>query len=74
MQEPTDQDLIELVNELDDLILKWNPKFANHNITGVLLSRVTLLMQTDPQTGKGLLQFVWQKLDELEQSDPNSYL
>lgn len=69
-----EEQLIKFVLELDELIDKWAPIYPPHNITGVLLSRITLLMQSDPQTGKKLLQFVWTKLDELEQSDPNSYL
>jgi len=40
----------------------------------MLLSRVTLLMSTDPIVGKELLKFVWTKLDELEQSNPGQYL
>lgn len=69
-----DERLIELVNDLDAVILKYQDEFAPHNITGVLLSRITLLMQSDTQTGKELLRFVWEKLDELEQSNPGSYL
>ena len=68
-----DDRLEELVNEIDAVILKY-PEFAAHHITGVLLSRVTLLMTTDPATGKGLLKYVWEKLDELEQSNPGQYL
>ena len=67
-----DATLTELVNELDLLIARY-PEAA-HNIAGVLLSRVTLLMIDDPATGKALVQFVWNKLDELEQSNPGQYL
>jgi hypothetical protein len=67
-----DDTLLQLVNELDDVIARY-PEAA-HNIAGVLLSRVTLLMTSDPATGKELLKFVWNKLDELEQSNPNQYL
>jgi hypothetical protein len=31
-------------------------------------------MSTDPSVGKELLKFVWNKLDELEQSNPGQYL
>jgi hypothetical protein len=64
----------ELINDLDQVILKYQEDFQAHNVAGILLSRVTLLMSTDPATGKELLKFVWNKLDELEQSDPGQYL
>jgi hypothetical protein len=69
-----DGKLEELVNDLDEVILKYQEDFQAHNIAGILLSRVTLLMSTDPAVGKELLKFVWNKLDELEQSDPGQYL
>lgn len=68
-----DQELVQLVNSLDDLILA-HPHVANHNLAGVLLSRVVLLMQADPKTGKDLVKYVWERLDEIESADPNSYL
>lgn len=70
-----DDKIIEaFVNELDELIIKYQDQFQAHNIAGMLLSRVTLLMSTDPETGKGLLKFVWERLDELEQSNPGQFL
>ena len=69
-----DEKLVEFVTELDELMLKWQEEFPPHNMSGILLSRITLLMASDPTTGKGLLQFVWNKLDELEQSNPGQYL
>jgi hypothetical protein len=69
-----DGKLEELVNDLDQVILKYQEDFQAHNVAGILLSRVTLLMSTDPAVGKELLKFVWNKLDELEQSDPGQYL
>jgi phage head maturation protease len=69
-----DKELVEFVNELDEVIVKWQDKFPPHNMTGILLSRITLLMTHDPATAKGLLQFVWDKMDELEQSNPGQYL
>jgi hypothetical protein len=69
-----DGKLEELVNDLDEVILKYQEDFQAHNVAGILLSRVTLLMSTDPAVGKELLKFVWNKLDELEQSDPGQYL
>lgn len=69
-----DQQLLEFVNELDNLIIKWQDKYPPHNISGILLSRITLLMTSDPSVGKELLKYVWTQLDELEQSDPGQYL
>jgi hypothetical protein len=69
-----DAKLEELVNDLDQVIVKYQEDFPAHNIAGILLSRVTLIMSLDPGVGKELLKFVWNKLDELEQSDPGQYL
>jgi hypothetical protein len=70
----SDKEIEDFINDLDMLILKYQDKFEAHNITGMLLSRVTLLASTDPSVGKELLKFVWNKLDELEQSNPGQYL
>jgi len=72
--EDNDQNIEDFINELDLLIMKYEGQFAAHGISGMLLSRVTLLMSTDPSVGKELLKFVWNKLDELEQSNPGQYL
>ena len=69
-----DKIIEEFINDLDQVILKYEDVFEAHNISGMLLSRVTLLMSTDPAVGKELLKFVWNKLDELEQSNPGQYL
>jgi hypothetical protein len=69
-----DKDLVEFVEDLDAVIAKYQHVFPPHNISGILLSRITLLMSTDPSVGKELLKFVWNKLDELEQSNPGQYL
>jgi hypothetical protein len=69
-----DKNIEDFISELDVLIFKYEDKFAAHNISGMLLSRITLLMSTDPSVGKELLKFVWNKLDELEQSNPGQYL
>jgi len=74
VEESNDKDILEFINDLDNLILKYQDIFAAHNISAMLLSRITLLMSTDPECGKGLLKFVWEKLDELEQSNPGQYL
>jgi hypothetical protein len=69
-----DKQVESFIKDLDELIVKYQDHFAAHNITGMLLSRVTLLMSTDTELGKNLLKFVWTKLDELEQSNPGQYL
>jgi len=69
-----DNALVEFVNDLDAIIAKYQHVFPPHNMSGILLSRITLLMVDDPVTGKELLKFVWNKLDELEQSNPGQYL
>ena len=69
-----DKDIEDFIRDLDEVIFKYQDKFEAHNITGMLLSRITLLKSKDTETGKRLLQFVWDKLDELEQSNPGQYL
>jgi hypothetical protein len=68
-----DQRLEELVNKLDEVIAQF-PEMAPHNISAVMLSRITLLMTMDPSTGKELLKYVWTQLDEIEQADPGSMI
>lgn len=68
-----DKRLEDLVRQIDAVIF-GNTDIANHAWAGILLSRVTLLMESDPATGKELLKFVWEKLDELEQSNPGQFL
>jgi hypothetical protein len=69
-----DKDLVAFIEDLDSVIAKYQHVFPAHNISGILLSRITLLMSNDPTVGKELLKFVWNKLDELEQSNPGQYL
>ena len=69
----TDEQMESMVAKLDSLIMEY-PDCAPHNLAGVLLSRVTLLMTMDPATGKGLVKYVWEKLDEIEQANPSSFL
>jgi hypothetical protein len=64
----------EIVERIDSVIMDYQGVLAPHNIAGVLLSRVTLLMTMDPATGKGLLQYVWEKLDEIEQANPGNMI
>lgn len=72
--EHDDNDIESFINDLDMIIVKYQDRFEAHNLSGMLLSRITLLMSTDPSVGKELLKFVWTKLDELEQSNPGQYL
>jgi hypothetical protein len=72
--EHDDNDIESFINDLDMIIVKYQDRFEAHNLSGMLLSRITLLMSTDPSVGKELLKFVWNKLDELEQSNPGQYL
>jgi hypothetical protein len=69
----TDEQMDSLVSKLDKVILDYQD-CAPHNVAAVLLSRVTLLMTMDPSTGKGLVKYVWEKLDEIEQADPSNFL
>ena len=68
-----DSRLEELVAKLDAVIEQF-PDMMPHNISAILLSRVTLLMTMDPATGKGLLKYVWEQLDQIEQADPGSMI
>ena len=68
-----DGKLEELVAKLDEVIEQF-PDMAPHNISAILLSRVTLLMTMDPAVGKELLKYVWEQLDAIEQADPGSMI
>jgi hypothetical protein len=70
MDKEQEERLEALVHELDEVIFKYQEEFAPHNIAGVLLSRVTLLMTMDPETGKSLMKYCWEKLDEIQQANP----
>ena len=69
----TDADIEHFVSVLDALLAEY-PNEPPHNLAGALLSRVVLLMTVDPSTGKDLVKYVWEKLDEIEQADPPSFL
>jgi hypothetical protein len=69
-----DLQMVEFLRKLDDLIMEQQDNFSAHEISGMLLSRLTLLMSNDLPVGKELLKFVWDKLDELEQSNPGQFL
>lgn len=75
--EPMDDDQIdEFITALDAVIFSFEnvEGFAAHNVAAMLLSRVTLLMAMDPQTGKDLLKYVWEQLDEIQQANPGSMI
>lgn len=65
--------LIQMVGELDELIASYT-EFESHSIAGVLLSRVVLLMSQDPETGKELVKYIWERLDEIEQANPGGMI
>jgi len=69
----TDTELDTLINQLDAVLLEYQ-HCQPHEVAGALLSRITLLMTMDPAVGKHMLKFVWEKLDEIEQADPNSMI
>jgi hypothetical protein len=69
-----DDKIISFTHDIDTVIAKYQEDFSAAGISGILLSRVTLLMSHDTEVGKGLLKFVWEKLDELEQSNPGQFL
>ena len=69
----TDEQMNNLVDELDRVIINYSDCEA-HNVAGVLLSRFTLLMTMDPSVGKELVKYVWERLDEIEQADPNNMI
>ena len=65
--------LVDFVNRIDDAILD-HEDMGNHNLAGALLSRVVLLMQENPSTGKDLVRYVWEKLDEMDSANPGDFL
>lgn len=74
MDKDQEQRLTELVHAIDRVIGQYTSELEPHHIAGVLLSRVTLLLADDPETGKGLVRYVWEKLDEIEQNNPGNML
>jgi len=63
-----------LVDDMDSLIRQYEGMLNAIDVTGVLLSRVTLLCTMHPEIGKGLVRFVWEKLDEIEQANPGGMI
>lgn len=66
--------LEDFVNQVDEAILQYQDTQPPHNLAGALLSRVVLLMQQDPSTGKDLVRYVWEQLDAMDQARPGDYL
>jgi hypothetical protein len=63
-----------LIEELDSVIHGYGDVLNAIDVAGVLLSRVTLLCTMHPEIGKGLVRFVWEKLDEIEQANPGGMI
>lgn len=68
-----DAELDTLIDQLDAVLLQYS-HCQPHEVAGALLSRITLLMTRDPAVGKHMLQYVWQKLDEIEQANPGGMI
>jgi hypothetical protein len=64
----------QLIEDIDQLLKTYEPQLNAIDLAGVLLSRVTLLCTMYPQVGKGLVRFVWEKLDEIEQANPGGMI
>jgi hypothetical protein len=69
-----DLQLLEFVRSIDNLVIEWQDRYTQGEIAGILLSRVTLLLTSDPTIGKQLMMHAWNAFDELEQSNPGQYL
>jgi len=69
----TDQELDRLIDSLDAVLVQYRHCPA-HEVSGALLSRITLLMTQDPSVGKHMLKYVWEKLDEIEQANPGGMI
>jgi hypothetical protein len=65
--------LMAFTTQLDELLECYSDQ-PPHNLTGALLSRVVLLQQLDPATGKDLVRYVWERLDDIEQANPGDLL
>lgn len=63
-----------LIEELDSVIHGYGDVLNAIDVAGVFLSRVTLLCTMHPEIGKGLVRFVWEKLDEIEQANPGGMI
>lgn len=68
MQLPNEEELHEIVDRLDEILHDYK-ELGTHNLAGVLLSRVVLLMEDQPALGKDLVRYVWEQLDRLEQEN-----
>jgi hypothetical protein len=62
-----DSNIEQFIDQLDQLVARHTPDFEPHIIASMLLSRVTHLVSDDPTTGKALVQYVWEQLDQIDQ-------
>jgi hypothetical protein len=75
MPDERHQQLLEdFIKKLDELIVLYDGLLEAHNVSALLLSRVTLLQTMDPQTGKDLLKYVWEQLDKIQQANPGGMI
>jgi len=75
IEDPIKEPYIDsLIEELDMIIASYEGPLNAVDVAGVLLSRVTLLMTMHTEIGKGLVRYVWEKLDEIEQADPGNMI
>jgi hypothetical protein len=74
-EDPIKDALIDsLIEDIDRVIDTYAGGLNSVDVAGVLLSRVTLLMTMHTEIGKGLVRYVWEKLDEIEQADPGNMI
>lgn len=66
-------DIDELVARMDVLLLEYEHLGA-HRVSGAILSRVILMLTLEPEVGKGLMKWCWERFDEIEEGDPGSWL
>jgi hypothetical protein len=71
---PEQELLDKFIKDLDAIIMKYDGQLEAHNVSALLLSRVILLETMEPEVGKQLVKFVWEKLDEIEQANPGSMI
>jgi len=74
LEEDKEQAISQLIDDIDLVIKNYDGQLNSVDLAGVLLSRVTLLMTMHTEIGKGLVRFVWEKLDEIEQANPGGMI
>lgn len=71
----TNDDIIaDLCRRLDELVLEYEGELDAKDVSGVLLSRVLQLQTMDPETGKGLMKWMWEQFDLIEQANPGGMI